>query len=323
MRRRSVALALLSLCLAATGAGRTSEPEREKENPPHRDEIGQPLSDLAAGRLDPRTLRIELRWLKDGSAVTARLFGSGTGIWNDRAAFSLSRSDVLSIAGAVKKAGFGSMPDQIGEPTEKPRLRGQMTVSVADKRKRVVQFADDEESEPLAALASRIIDLSRKRAERGVTASSLTDALAKLSSGVLAPETLSLISQRSPERPDSVGPGWLLHLEGRQVLGRPYAQRGGYGKQRRFELSNPDFQSLVRVVRESDPAGLPSSLYASDYTEVRIEILQWSRDLLARRSPGVTPQTHGDRQKAFDRVVDFLRALAARVEKEGRDEPGP
>ncbi len=323
MHKGTLAIALLSAVLAGPVSGLPPDQGRESKRASGKDEIGKPLAELAAGRLDPRTLRIEVKWQPNGHAISARLFGSGAGIWNERAAFRLSRSDVLSIARALKTAGFGSMPDRLGEETEKPRLRGQLTVSVAGKTKRVLQLVGEEESEPLSALASRILDLSRKRGETGVTASSLADALAKLSSGVLPPEALHLTSQRSPERPDSPGPGWLLQLEGRQVLARPYALRGGYGKQKRFELSKADFQSLVRVVRESDPAGLPSNLYASDYTEVRIEVLQWSRDLLARRSPGVAPQTHGDRQKAFDRVVESLRALAARAEKKGREEPGP
>jgi len=62
---------------------------------------------------------------------------------------------------------------------------------------------------------------------------------------------------------------------------------------------------------------LTSSLFASDYTEVRIDAFQWTSDTLARRSPGVTQQTHGDRQRSFDRIVEHLARLADRVESKG------
>ena len=87
-------------------------------------------------------------------------------------------------------------------------------------------------------------------------------------------------------------------------------------------MSDTEVRSLINLLRESDPASLPSNLYASDYTELRIQVLHWSRDLLARRSPNVTSRTHGDRQKAFDRIVDRLGALEQRIEKAGREDAG-
>jgi hypothetical protein len=36
----------------------------------------------------------------------------------------------------------------------------------------------------------------------------------------------------------------------------------------------------------------------------------------------VTPETHGDRQKVFDRIVERLTRLEDRVEKEGQEDAG-
>jgi hypothetical protein len=322
MRQPIAAIALLVILLTGPASGLASGPEREDERRSGKDEIGRPLAEIAAGKGDSRTLKIEVEWYGESSS-SARLFGSGVGIWNDRVQLRLSRSDVLSIASALKEAGFGAMPAQFGEEAEPLRLSGKMTVSILGKTKGVVQLASGEQSETFSALASRILDLSRERAKTGVTASSLADALAKLSKGTLPPEALRLTAHRRPEHLDTAARGWLLQLEGRQALARPFAPRGGYGTTKRLELPEAELRSLITLLEESDPAGFPSNLYASDYTELRIEALHWSRDLLARRSQDVTPQTHGDRQRAFDRIVELLGRLEARVEKEGREDPGP
>jgi len=318
MPKKTAAAALLAALLAGSVSGLPSEPERETGRESPKDEIGKPLAELAAGKRDPKTLRIEVTWVEEKDRISARLFGNGVGIWNDRAQIRLSRPEILSIASALKEARFGAMPSQLGDESDKVRLRGKIVVSIAGKTKGVVQLANGEQSEALSALASRILRLAGERAGTGVTAASLAEALAKLSTGVLAPETLRLTALRRPERPDAGGRGWLLQLEGRQALARPVA-RGGYGKQKRLELSDAEARSIFGALRESSPDSLPSNLYASDYTEVRIEVLQWSRDLLARPSPNVTPETHGDRQKVFDRIVERLTRLEDRVEKEGED----
>jgi hypothetical protein len=42
------------------------------------------------------------------------------------------------------------------------------------------------------------------------------------------------------------------------------------------------------------------------YTDLRVTVLNRSRDLQARRYAGVSRNTHGEPQKAFDRAIDAL-----------------
>jgi hypothetical protein len=320
MPRTIAAVALLAALFAGTGLA--SEPERETAREPVKDEISRPLAELAAGKRDPKTLRIEVLWVIAGTnRESVRLFGNGVGIWNERAQVRLSPSEVLSIAGALKEARFGAMPSMIGEETDLLKLRGKMAVSIAGQTKEVVQLADGDQSEAFSRPVSRILDLARKRAASGATASSLADALAKLSAGALAPEVLRLSAVHRPDKPDAAARGWLLQMEGRQAVARPYSG-AGYEGAKRLELSDAEVRTLLAALRESSPESLPSNLYASDYTELRIDVFQWTRDLLARRSSNVTAQTHGDKQKAFDRVIGILAKLEERVEKEGRPEGG-
>lgn len=321
MPKTVAAAVLFAALLAGPVSGLPGEPEHESGQEPKKDEIDKPLSEIIAGKRDLKTLRIEVTWIEGHKRTSARLHGSGVGIWNDRVQVRVPRNEILSIASAIKDARFGAMPSQLGEESDKLKLIGKMTVSIAGKTKGVVQLADGEESKEFSALAARVLDLVGKRSKTGVTASSLADALAKLSAGALAPEALHLISVRRPEKPEG-GRGWLLHMEGREAVGRPFA-RGGYGNERRLEVSDAEIQSVIGALRGSNAETFPPNLYAADYTELRIEVLQWTHDSLARRSANVTQETHGERQKAFDRVIELVARLEERVEKDGREEPGP
>ena len=143
----------------------------------------------------------------------------------------------------------------------------------------------------------------------------LADALSRLASGAIPPESIRLTVQRRDDRPTPTERGFLLRLRGREAVARPFTN--GYGPPRRLVLTDAEFAQLAFALRECDPATLPENLYAPMYTDFRIEILGRSRDLQARTYSGVTPTTHGARQAAFDALIDRLRELADRVIRDG------
>ncbi|HEY1433844.1 MAG TPA: hypothetical protein VGG65_00635, partial [Thermoanaerobaculia bacterium] len=83
-------------------------------------------------------------------------------------------------------------------------------------------------------------------------------------------------------------------------------------------LSNKDFVGLAQALHDADPAALPQSLFAPQYTDVVIQLLNRYRPIQARQFAGMTPQTNGEKQEAFDRVLAKLTALHERARKEGR-----
>lgn len=312
---KGICVAALLGALAVSPAFATpSEPEREAA--PVKDEIGKPLEEVAAGKRDPGTLRIDVTWIEKNVRNSTTIFGNGVAIWNDRLQVRLSRAEVLSLARAAKKAGFGAMPSQLGEAGDKPKMIGKMAVSVAGKTKAVVQLTSEESFDALSDLASKTLAVVERHSKNGVAVSSLTDALAKLSTGALAPEVLRVTALRRPERPDG-GRGWLLQLDGGNVTARPY-ERGGFGGHKRLDLSDSDARSLIAALRAGDPEKIPSNLAGPDYMELRIEALSASRDILARRPPGPRLDAQDDREKAFARVMEVFARLEERVEKEGR-----
>jgi hypothetical protein len=100
-------------------------------------------------------------------------------------------------------------------------------------------------------------------------------------------------------------------------VARQFAAATGYGAPLRLILSDADFAQLASMLREIDLATLPENLYASMYTDLRVDILGRSRDLQARPYAAVSPSTHGKRQVAFDALIERLRMLAERVIAEG------
>ena len=47
---------------------------------------------------DARALRVRADWLRDNRMVSAELFGSGAGIWNDEVAFRVGGDDQIGRA---------------------------------------------------------------------------------------------------------------------------------------------------------------------------------------------------------------------------------
>ncbi len=330
-RRFLVAALLLALAggpralFARTGP---EAPREEKKPPaPPRVDLSEAIRSLAKNGEGLESFSAEVAWRREGAVTTAKVFGSGVGIWRTRAQFRLSRKQVLSIVQAMDEAGFGRMPEQFGEDLEKDQalqMAGRITVSLGDRTKRVTQLADGEQSAALEGVAKRFLEVCEAgRKEGEITAASLPDALGKLGRGELAPETLQLYVQRVVEHPgEGEGPfGWILHSTGRTLVVRERSSAKGMGTPVSFRLDPHDFEALVRALQDADPATFPGNLYAPDYTDFTVRILDQGRSLQARRFLNVTPQTHGEKQKRFDALYAAIDALHRRAMADGKVTP--
>ena len=269
---------------------------------------------FAAGG-DGATLRVRAEWQRGPEMESAEIHGSGAGVWNDQVALRVSPGDVRAIARSIDEARFAAMPDRFGKGRKK--IRGKVTVSTDGAAKTVVQMADGERSEALATLAAEVITIGRNAAKNGTRAQSLADGLQKVAAGALPLEALRVFVQRRDDRSEARQAGWLLHIRGREAIARAVDPKSGYGNAHRIVLTEDDLRSIVTLLRESDFATLPNTLYAPMYTDFRVDVLDRSRDLQARRYGGVSAKTHGARQEAFDRAFEKARALAQRALREG------
>jgi hypothetical protein len=288
------------------------------------------LEQRASGKASLDDVEIEASWQleEDNRAVNraVHIWGSGVGIWEKSVQFRLSRAQVTEVIRMLVEARVGTIPQPGARP--KPpapapkapiQLRGELIVIAGDQRISRQQITKGEQSEALGALVKRLLDFSQKAAAGGVRASSLQDGLAKVGDGTLAPQALtaSVRRQASAGAGAAGGDSFLLRLEGRQVTDRlmPKGQRPP--PPRALTLSDADLRALALRLREADPASLAPTTYAPSYTDVTVGVLDYEKNVPARPYLDVTAETHGAKQKAFDRMYALFRDLHERVQKEG------
>ncbi len=316
---RKIRLLVVLLAAALASAAAADEPDRDTdEGPSGTDRLTPALEQRIRGKAPLGDVQIDVFWSRGGRATTARLFGDGIGVWKREEQFQLSRTQVLDVLKVIERARFGAMPDRFGEDeegeenekNEGPRLKGQLVVRAGAVRKGTLQLVDGEQSKALARLIERILKLCEGPARKGIGAASMDEALRLLAAGTLAPELLEVTAQRRPDpkAPEGSGAGWTLRLAGLRVS----EERGPS-----LVLSEKAFREFAALLSDAAPETLPQSLYSASYTDVTVAILKYSRTIAGRRFLGMTPETHGERQAAFDRITGALEALHARVEKEG------
>lgn len=316
MRTRCLILIAILAALHCSTIDRDVREESE-ERPGTNEPLQRAIEQMNRGAA-PSGLRVRVDWVRSGAMTTAEVYGSRAAIYDDRIAARLSDSDLRAIVRAIEQSRFAAMPSRFGEAdSDFMKMQGRVTVDVDRIGKSVVQIEQGPQSEALAILAAEIITVTERASRGGVTVDNLADALSRLASGAIPPETIRLTVQRRDDRPAPTERGFLLRLRGREAVARPFANGSGYGPPRRLVLTDAEFDQLASALREMNPATLPENLYAPMYTDFRIEILGRSRDLQARTYGGVSPATHGARQVAFDALVERLRALADRVIREG------
>lgn len=314
MRTRCLILIAILAALHCSTIDRDAREESE-ERPGTNEPLQRAIEQMNRGAA-PSGLRVRVDWVRSGAMTTAEVYGSGAAIYDDRIAARLSDSDLRAIVRAIEQSRFAAMPSRFGEgDSDFMKMQGRVTVDVDRIGKSVVQIEQGPQSEAIAILAAEIITVTERASRGGVTVNNLADALSRLASGAIPPETIRVTVQRRDDRPTPTERGFLLRLRGREAVARPFTN--GYGPPRRLVLTDAEFAQLASALRETDPATLPENLYAPMYTDFHIELLGRSRDLQARTYSGVTPATHGARQVAFDALVERLRALADRVIRDG------
>lgn len=288
----------------------------------------QPAPDLTAAIKDVLTsktkledVRLHVSW--DGKSAT--VYGKGVGIWNREKQFSLPTEKVLQLVKTLDDAKFGSMKAGFGglkfggvgpRPGAPEVLIGSVSLTIAGKTQGSNQLGGGEQSKELADLARSLLAVCETAAKNGVGAASLPDALQKVAKNELMPEVLSLLVQRIEK--EGIGPnGWILRLHG-QVAEVQVRSAKGISDPYRVELTEKELADICKLLIDNGVAGLPINLYAPDYTDFSVEILKHKKSLQARKFARMTPQTHGERQKDFDRIFTALEQLQARVVKEGK-----
>jgi hypothetical protein len=283
---------------------------------------------------DPRSAgRMEATW--SGHTVVLYTAGSDAGaigVWDRSMQIRIAAPQTRKILDAFERAKFDAMPGSFGG-LPKPaggralgrpeRLIGSVTRTVNGKTHSVVQLQGGAQSEELAALAKEILDVCAEAAKTGVTARDLKDGLQKIQKKVLEPEMVHLMVHRLSERLDDAnGEYYLMRVEGRTVTTQQRTAKG-YATPVKLELTAKELADLLQTIIDADPASWPVNLWAPTYTDFVVGVLGHEKNLQARQFAGMTPQTHGDKQKAFERAYEAMVQLHRRALKEGKETPPP
>ena len=291
-----------------------------------RAEIDRALSDPSLRE----SLELTAECQGDAGMRKVQAFGNGVGIWQNRRQFDLSPEEFSSLVALYRDADFAAMkrvyggrevpdPGKRDDPTAVNAITVICRVGIraGESSHEVVQLAMGKQSPELRKLADDLLASCAPLAEQGVEASDLRDGLEQVASGDLAVEAMTLMLYRKPES----GSGFLMRLRRGVVTTQPHDPTSGYGKKVSVRLSLDDVAALGLTLAEMDPEALPINLYATDYTDLVIEVLNRKKSIQARPFAGMTPTTHGERQEDFNRIFEALSALHLRVAGEGTPVP--
>jgi len=242
------------------------------------------------------------------------VFPSGVAVWNGRSQVELPTAVRVALLETLIRRDFPSLEasyggrEEPGSPKAALRIICRVELDIDGRHKSSVQLADGEQSPELGALAGELLDLAEPLAADGVIADNLSDGLAKVAAGTLAPETFGLRFVQLPE-PGSDDTGSILRVEDGVISRQPYAPGRSVGEAMTVDLEGGDFTALVSAIRKTDPETLPVNLWSEAYLEIQVRVLQHRRSIMARPFSRLSGQKGDEPQQRFDRLVAALREI--------------
>ena len=112
-------------------------------------------------------------------------------------------------------------------------------------------------------------------------------------------------------------------MDGRRASHQTIRQKSGYSDPVELDLSEEEFLGLTRTLAISEVESFPLNLFADSYTDLSLQILNRKKSVQARQFRGVTPDTHGERQRSFDKILALLTKLNSKVESSGQPVVAP
>jgi hypothetical protein len=257
---------------------------------------------------------------------SVEILGSGVGVWNSSRQFAMPADAIRRTLSLLRDAGFAAMPaaarGERGSREAGPRLPRpgtevtcQISLELDGLEKTVVQLRKGDQSEDLRELAAALLAVSRGHAEQGITPTGLADALAKVASGELAPELLSLSVQRKPMAGQE-GSGWLLAVRRQHGEARSFTPEGGFGEARRARLEAREIRTLAELLTRDRLPTMPANLWSDVYTDLEVSVMRWGKSIQARQFDGLKPEALGVQQRAFDHLIARLDQLSDRILKQ-------
>jgi hypothetical protein len=250
-----------------------------------------------------------------------RVYGTGVGIWENRAQFDVDQDRVTRLLEALERHRFLQLRESYGGRTrpprdgdkQAPRLTCAVRLALGGHERSVMQLQGGEQSPALEALALEIIALGATLGPTGITASSASDGLSKIAGGQLAPEALTLVGHFKPR----LGAGWLIELRDGRIRSQVFEAPVGYHPPRILDDARDAVRALAHGLMESGVIALPPRIGLADYTELRTQVLDKAAELHARPFAGL-PEPSPQAREAVERAREALAKMHRLVMQRGK-----
>lgn len=297
-RRLRLLIASLLLCAASTGAA---------------GESGS-FEDALVRALDDPTvpLAMTVNCTDEQGIRSMQSYPGGVVIWGSEWQARLDEGARTSILQELLRAGFADFEPHYGGKSKPDKAEAPLQVmcrivaKVAGQRKSSVQEVYGERSEALLALADTLLDRVQVLENEGIRAESLGEGLAKIGSGTLAPEALTLIYSYLPAG-DPENAGMIVEIEGARMTRKAYRPGSGPGQPLTSELAGNALNTLLSALGEARIDALPHNLVAEATHQLEVRVLRHRRAVVARPFKGgdSAPQE----TKRFLQLTKVLREL--------------
>lgn len=333
-----VGLGLGVLALGCASSGGTSNPtveattttaQRTAATTPDAAKLEAALSRAVADPTEREDLHLLVNCIDDYGMRSAELWGNGVGVWGFRKQFELSEAEVTRVLETLQAADYPHLDRIYGGNRPDPRKRDEegvfatrilcrVELALDGMFKQSAQVGKGYESLELKKLANDLLAICKSAGEAGVGATDLADGLEKMAGGDLAPEVLFVSLNRKPDVAGNMSGGYLLQISGGRAISRP---DGAPDEALVLTLEPAELVALAAALSRHNLAAMPVNLYALDYTDLLVEVLDHDKRVQARQFAGMTPTTHGERQADFDAIYAALEDIQARVVRDGRRLP--
>ena len=260
---------------------------------------------------DPQIpLSLQVHCTDEHGIRSMSLYPGGVVIWNQERQARIGTAERGALAQSLLDAGFASFADHYGGTPGAARAGAPVIVLCSiDARaggvaKSSYQDVNGERSQAFMALAGSLLDQVAPLAAHGVRAESLDDGLAKLRSGQLAPEALTLRLMHLPTETEKMGS--IVDLSGTQLSRRNYRPGVQIGEPQLFVMSPTDMESLLAALMAAELTSLPAHPPAPDLYQLNVQVLQYRHSVRARPAAG---KTEFSQQTASDRLIQLTGVL--------------
>lgn len=304
--------------LGQPGAGDDDDDEPDGDDEPAKpDPFAAALDTALDGKRPLADVRINARY--EGPDTLA-VYGTGVGFVSGTQV-TVADDALRTLLKRVKAAGFATMPRTFGGPPPfhgpgprpmRPVALGRsLTVTIGDASKSVSQLGGGDQSEALKTLIEGLVADLQPLVKTGLklTDLSLKQACAKLASGALAPEAVSLSVTCTPRPGKAGGERWILRMNrgafsvmwsGAVPLSRE--ETVGLTKRLGAVLAKEDLGAFPRQLHH--PTSLIGFGFSIEGTTMRVNLSadKWPRNVAQAKA-------HPKAQAAFEDLLKTLKAI--------------